>query len=353
MRFDALDVLWLDGAPVTAASVEVFRSEGDEIIDGAIWAGAGWYRIEDGILDVLPDPLASTEARLGFARRYGISQAADPHHREVQDVPRKIEQIEFFKEDAERYDRDVSLRSFYVASDRISYGEWVESVEGQNVCDIGAGSGRLTLPMAERGLTVVSTDISEEMIRIGRRRAAKSGLQSRTTFVLADGERLPFRSAIFDAATCYGALHHVPNPGALVAEAGRILREGGRWFSYDPHRSKVRFLFDWAMRIRVLYQELANGNPLISADDAAAWCRRAGLSSDIKFHFFLPPHLLTLVSPDVAEKWLRSSDRLFNGIGLSSFAGVIVVSGIKQAPAWIVQSGRCDATPGSSDHDRC
>ena len=329
MRLQALETLLIGGVGPTASDVQVFRADQDEVIDGALWLNGGWFRIEHGILDVLPAPLASAETRRAFADRHGLAIDAAARAHQVADTVRKVEQIEFFREDAPRYDHDVSLRSFYVASDRIGYGDWIDSVTGTFVCDIGAGSGRLTLPMAQRGLTVMSTDISEEMLLIGRQRAAAAGVLSRTTFLLADAEQLPFRSGIFDAASCYGALHHVPNPGALVAEAGRILRDGGRWLSYDPHRSTVRFLFDWAMKVRTLYQELANGNPLISRDDALAWCRRANIRADVKLHFFLPPHLLTLVSPDVAEQSLRISDRAFNAVGLGSFAGVIVVWGTK------------------------
>lgn len=329
MRAAALEYLSFGGIQPAPADLQVFRAEGDEVVDGALWVNQRWFRIEHGILDALPAPLASGAARRAFAERHGLSAASAAGAEAVDETVRKVEQIEFFREDAPRYDHDVSLRSFYVASDRISYGDWIKTVPGQLVCDIGAGTGRLTLPMAERGLTVVSTDISEEMVRLGRQRAVAAGVLDRITFVLADAEELPFKSGIFDAASCYGALHHVPNPGALVEEAGRLLRDGGRWLSYDPHRSAVRFIFEWTMRVRELYAELANGNPLISRDDVLQWCRRAGIRPDVKLHFFLPPHVLTLLPPDTVERLLRLSDRVFNGIGLGSFAGVIIVTGTK------------------------
>lgn len=83
------------------------------------------------------------------------------------------------------------------------------------------------------------------------------------------------------------------------------------------------------MRLATLYQELDGGNPLIAETDAREWCRAAGLTSDVKLHFFLPPHLLMAMSPDTAERWLRVSDRVFHAAGLRSLAGIIVVSGTK------------------------
>jgi SAM-dependent methyltransferase len=142
---------------------------------------------------------------------------------------------------------------------------------------------------------------------------------------------LPLNDAQFDAAVCYGALHHVPNPAAVVAEASRVLVPGGHWLSYDPHRSKVRFLFDWAMRMVTLYEELASKNDLLSQPDLERWCRDVGIVPVSKLHFFLPPHVLAPFPPAAAEWCLRSSDAVFNAIGLGSFAGVIAVRGRKAA----------------------
>jgi len=334
MRRHALQYVLIEGRPVSDSDVEIFQACGDEILEGALWVDGRWYRIEEGILDLLPESLAPRHTRRLFAARHNL--AADDHRDSVPvtDRNKKVEQIEFFRDDSSRYDNDVSRRSFYVASDRISFGDWVRDLTpGALVCDIGAGSGRLTLPLAERGFHVASTDISPDMLRIGRQRAVTAGVDALATFVLADGERLPFRSDIFDAATCYGVLHHVPNPAFVVSEAARLLRSGGRWLSYDPHRSKVRLLFDWAMRVRPLYQELANGNPLICRDDVDRWCRDAGIASDVALHFFVPPHLLAPLSPDAAERCLRVTDRFFNLLGLGAFGGVIVVSGTKQTAA--------------------
>jgi ubiquinone/menaquinone biosynthesis C-methylase UbiE len=330
MKRDSLQYLKLNGVTPQPSDLTAFSQDGDDVVDGVLRLNGAWYRIEDGILDALPDTLASPATRARFAARHGLEPLPARTARTAEDDVRKAEQIEFFRDDSVTYDRDVSNRSFYVASDRISFDDWASLLRpGGLVCDIGAGSGRVTLPLAQRGLSVVSTDISEEMLRIARQRALAMDGGSRVTYLLADAERLPLRDSLFDAAVCYGVLHHVPNPAAVVAEAGRILRPGGRWLSYDPHRSKVRFLFDWAMKAATLYQELASGNPMIARDEAAAWCRSAGLTADIKLHFFLPPHLLNLFSADTAERWLRVSDRVFNRVGLGSFAGVIVVSGNK------------------------
>ncbi len=45
--------------------------------------------------------------------------------------------------------------------------------------------------------------------------------------VAASAERLPFRSDLFQRVECDAVLEHVENPGAVVAEIGRVLSPGG------------------------------------------------------------------------------------------------------------------------------
>lgn len=330
MNLNHLHWLSLDGTTPTRHDVRVFDASGDDVIEGAVITAKGWYRIEHGILDALPEALAVQDVRRTFAKRHNLPfPDAAPVSAAAHDSA-KVEQREFFKADSSVYDRDVSNRSFYVASDRICFGDWLEGLSpGSAVCDIGAGSGRVSIPLANRGHAVLSTDISEEMMIIGRRRAVEAGLTTQMTLVLADAERLPLNAATFDAAVCYGALHHVPNPAAVVAEASRILVDGGRWLSYDPHRSKVRFLFDWAMRVSKLYDELASDNLMLAGPDLERWCRDVAIAPSTRLHFFLPPHLLAPLPPATVEWCLRGSDALFNAVGLGSFAGVIAVAGRK------------------------
>jgi ubiquinone/menaquinone biosynthesis C-methylase UbiE len=330
MNLKHLPWLSLDGVTPARDQIRVFDADGDDVIEGAIVTAKGWYRIEHGILDALPDALAVHEVRRNFARRHELPFPDDRQAAAASSDQAKVEQREFFKADSEVYDRDVSNRSFYVASDRICFGDWLLNLPpGGAVCDIGAGSGRVSIPLAARGHDVLSSDISEEMMRIGRNRAVEAGLATRMTSVLADAEHLPLNAGMFQAAVCYGALHHVPNPAAVVAEASRILAGGGLWLSYDPHRSKVRFLFDWAMRLVKLYDELASDNLLLSRPDLERWCRNVAIAPSTRLHFFLLPHLLAPLPPSAAEWCLRRSDALFNAIGLGSFAGVIAVAGRK------------------------
>ena len=45
-------------------------------------------------------------------------------------------------------------------------------------------------------------------------------------FLVADGERLPFRSASFDIVHSKDSLHHMRDPGRALEEYRRVLRLG-------------------------------------------------------------------------------------------------------------------------------
>jgi SAM-dependent methyltransferase len=72
-------------------------------------------------------------------------------------------------------------------------------------------------------------------------RAAREGFR-----VLAgDAYRLPLRSGVADAVTAFSFLHHLAEPERFLAEAARVLRPGGFFYSdWDPNgatRDRSRF----------------------------------------------------------------------------------------------------------------
>jgi 2-polyprenyl-3-methyl-5-hydroxy-6-metoxy-1,4-benzoquinol methylase len=99
------------------------------------------------------------------------------------------------------------------------------------VLDWGAGWGQTSLLLHAHGVAVTAYDIEDK--------GAAAGLLAGTgvPYVVAPGPTLPFTSDWFDAVLNCGVLEHVEDEARALAELHRVLRPGGRLFTYHlPNR---------------------------------------------------------------------------------------------------------------------
>lgn len=104
--------------------------------------------------------------------------------------------------------------------------------------DLPCGTGRFTPALAARGLDVVGSDISHEMMS----QAQKTSRSARRVrgFIQADAERLPLRDGCVDCVVSIRFMFHVDPPTrvAILREMGRV----GRYQIVDyRHRYSYRF----------------------------------------------------------------------------------------------------------------
>jgi ubiquinone/menaquinone biosynthesis C-methylase UbiE len=96
---------------------------------------------------------------------------------------------------------------------------------GQEVLDVAAGNGNLSLMAAREGAAVVASDLTPAMVELGRKRLADEGYD--VEWVVADVEDLPFDDARFDCcASVFGAMF-APRPDVAAGEMFRVVRPGG------------------------------------------------------------------------------------------------------------------------------
>jgi SAM-dependent methyltransferase len=102
-------------------------------------------------------------------------------------------------------------------------------LEGQRVLDVGCGPGAFARLLANRGAQVVGVDLSPRMVEAARESAAEAGLGDRTRFEVADASApgaLP--GGPFDLVFLVLSLQNMEDPEAVLGNAARALRPGGR-----------------------------------------------------------------------------------------------------------------------------
>ena len=105
-------------------------------------------------------------------------------------------------------------------------------VRGLTVADLGCGTGRNAVAMAEAGADVTAVDFSEGMLSQARGRPGAG----RVRFVVRSLEEpLPLESDAFDRVLCSLALEHVASLDVAFSEMARICRPDGHVVVIEMH----------------------------------------------------------------------------------------------------------------------
>jgi ubiquinone/menaquinone biosynthesis C-methylase UbiE len=94
------------------------------------------------------------------------------------------------------------------------------------VLDVACGPGGLTLALAGLAREAVGCDVTDALLERGRYTASARGVGN-VSFVWGDANALPFGDGEFDLATCRAAVHHFPQPQAVLAQMKRVVKSGG------------------------------------------------------------------------------------------------------------------------------
>jgi ubiquinone/menaquinone biosynthesis C-methylase UbiE len=108
--------------------------------------------------------------------------------------------------------------------DNVTSHIFVENLEENSyVLDVGAGTGRLSLLLADNGHRLLSTDISKEMLNFIETRKGTRDIE----VLEAAADKLPFENEKFDAVVSMDFLLHFPNWEDLLKEQARLCKKGG------------------------------------------------------------------------------------------------------------------------------
>ncbi len=105
----------------------------------------------------------------------------------------------------------------------------VAATSPRRILDVATGTGDLAIRLARAipSSHITGIDLSEEMLRIGRRKTDQAGLTPRIELTKADCLALPFPDASFDAVTVAYGVRNFEHLDQGYAEMARVLRPGG------------------------------------------------------------------------------------------------------------------------------
>lgn len=101
-------------------------------------------------------------------------------------------------------------------------------LDGGAVADIGCGEGwsSIGIGLAYPTARVDGYDVDPPSVETARRHAAAHGVSDRVSFHLVDSASVPARGA-YDLVTAFECVHDLPDPVSVLANARRMVREGG------------------------------------------------------------------------------------------------------------------------------
>lgn len=116
-----------------------------------------------------------------------------------------------------------------------------------HILDLATGTADLAIEaMKANPQQITGTDISAEMLAIGRAKVSKLGWSEKITLVQADSENLPFATGTFDAAIVAFGVRNYENLPSGLAEMHRVLKPGAKAFILEfstPTAFPVKQLF--------------------------------------------------------------------------------------------------------------
>jgi ubiquinone/menaquinone biosynthesis C-methylase UbiE len=136
-----------------------------------------------------------------------------------------------YEELSDRYDRLIGLPEKLLFK---GGREWVCSQARGEILEIAPDTGR-NFPHYPPGVRLTGVELSSSMLEVARRRAGTLGIEA--DLREGDAQSLPFADESFDTVVFALSLCTIPDDRRAVAEAGRVLRPGGRLLLLEHVRS--------------------------------------------------------------------------------------------------------------------
>ena len=154
-----------------------------------------------------------THKTVDEVRAYWNSRPCNIRH-----SPKEVGTKEYFDE--------VEQRKYFVEPHIPLFAEF-SRWKGKRVLEIGCGIGTDTMNFARAGAQVTAVDLSDESLKVARKRAEVFGLQDRITFYQANAEQLSATVPVepYDLVYSFGVIHHTPHPENAIKQIKKYMNK--------------------------------------------------------------------------------------------------------------------------------
>ena len=133
------------------------------------------------------------------------------------------------------WDRTAAKYSQQAIADPDSYSRKLNATQAlmnqdMQVLEFGCGTGSTALAHAPHVARIIATDVSPEMIRIGRERAQAADVHN-VEFQVSGIEDFAAPDGSFDMILALNLLHLVPDRGTALRKVHQLLKPGGIFVS--------------------------------------------------------------------------------------------------------------------------
>ena len=183
------------------------------------------------------------------------------------------------------------------------------SVEGWKIADVGAGTGRLTIPLIEKGAHVTACDASSQMLEVLRQKTSSPNLEIQ----VVDAQELPFPDRHFQCSLSFRMLLHVIDWKKALSELCRISQD---WVIIDfPPKHGFLLLAPAWHSLRKLFSRKVQSYQTFQLDEVFTELKLHGYEVvSIDPGFFLP---LAVYRTFRSRRLMNSAEQLFSRLGLT------------------------------------